>query len=87
MIFDVGPFRLYRVEKNGTLDVSIICLDDWPCGWEYGWRDPQRGEDTPIIEFRVGKLVVFYLDICKDSCELWVLGFWGILSYGKRRKK
>jgi hypothetical protein len=85
-IFDIGPFRLYRVEKNNTLCVSLICMDDWACGWEYGWCDPERGEDSPVIEFRIGKLMVFYLSINKCGCEIWVLGFWSMPSWGKGRK-
>lgn len=83
MIFDVGPFRLYRVEKNGTLDISLICLDDWACGWEYGWRDDMRGTDKPLIELRIGKLMVTYLEVWKDGCEIWFMGFWAFPSWGK----
>ena len=89
MIFDIGPFRLYRVDKNHTLDISLKCMEDRACGWEYGWRDEMRGHDEPLIEFRIGKLVVFYfrLDDDKKGCELWILGFWGMPSWGKRRKR
>jgi hypothetical protein len=87
MIFDIGPFRFYRVEKNGTLDISLICMEDWACGWEYGWRDPLRGEDTPIIEFRIGKLMVAYLNMYNGGCEFWLLGFWAMPSWGKGDKK
>lgn len=79
MIFDIGPFRLYRVEKNGTLDISLICLDNKACGWEYGWRDPMRGEDKAWVDFRIGKLTVIYFEPYKHGgFELWILGFWGI---------
>ena len=87
MIFDVGPFRLYRVTKNGTLDISLKCMDDWACGWEYGWRDEARGHDEPILEFRVGRLMVVYFQLFKGGCELWFMGFWGMPSWGKRRTK
>ena len=83
MIFDIGPFRLYRVEKNSTLDISLICLDDWACGWEYGWRDDMRGTDKPIIELRVGKLMVAYLQFFEGGCEVWFMGFWAFPSWGK----
>lgn len=85
MIFDIGPFRLYRVEKNGTLDISLICLDNVACGWEYGWRDNMRGSDpeTPIIEFRIGKLMVAYLEFDKCGCEIWFMGFWAFPSWDK----
>lgn len=78
MIFKLGPFTLYRVEKNGTLDISLTCMEDWACGWEYGWRDNMRGgsPETPIIEFRIGKLMVAYLEVFDGGCEVWFLGFW-----------
>jgi hypothetical protein len=86
MIFDIGPFRLYRVQKNGTLCISLICLHDWACGWEYGWADNLRGVGKPLIEFRIGKLMVAYLEFWKTGFEFWFLGFWGMPSWGKRRK-
>jgi len=85
MIFDIGPFRLYRVEKNSTLDISLICLDDWACGWEYGWRDDMRGTTNPIIELRIGKLMVLYLEIWKNGFEIWFMGFWAMPSWGKEK--
>lgn len=87
MIFDVGPFRFYRVEKNGTLDISLRCLEDRPFGWEYGWRDTARGEDKPVFEFRIGKLMVAYLHIFKDGCEIWFLGFWAFPSWSTKNKR
>ena len=86
-IFDVGPFRLYRVEKNGTLDISLKCMDDWGCGWEYGWTDPQRGEDHPVFEFRIGKLMMAYLDIYDGGAEVWFFGFWAFIPIGKKKVK
>ncbi len=83
MIFDIGPFRLYRVEKNGTLDISLICLDNVACGFEYGYRDDMRGTDKPVVEFRIGKLMVAYLEFYEGGCEIWVLGFWAFPSWGK----
>jgi hypothetical protein len=85
MIFELGPFTLYRVEKNGTLDISLTCMEDWACGWEYGWRDDRRGPDKPIIDFRIGKLVVLYFELHKSGCEWWLLGFWGMPSWSERR--
>jgi len=84
MIFDVGPFRLYRVEKNGTLDISLKCMDDWACGWEYGWRDDMCGPSTPLIEFRIGKLMVLYLELWENGCEIWFLGFWAMPTIGEQ---
>lgn len=84
MIFKLGPFTLYRVEKNGTLDISLTCLDKWPCGWEYGWRDDMRGTDKPWIEFRIGKLTVLYFEWYPKHSdkrwgfEVWFMGFWWI---------
>lgn len=83
MIFDIGPFRLYRVEKNGTLNVSLICLDNVACGWEYGWKDDARTNDTPWIEFRIGKLMILYFDLYENACEVWFMGFWAFPSWGK----
>lgn len=87
MIFDLGPFRLYRGEKNGTLDISLKCMDDWAWGWEYGWRDEMRGHDEPLIEFRIGKLVVLYFQFNNTGCEVWCMGFFAFPSWGKRRKR
>ncbi len=83
MIFDIGPFRFYRVDKNDTLCVSLKCLDDWACGWEYGWRDSARGDSTPLIDFRIGKLVLLYLEIWEHGFEWWILGFWGMPTWTK----
>lgn len=84
MIFDIGPFRLYRVPKNGTLDISLKCLDGVACGWEYGWRDDARVADRAWIEFRIGKLMVAYLEFYKNGCEVWFMGFWAFPSWGKQ---
>jgi len=89
MIFDIGPFRLYRVEKDGTLCISLICMDNLPCGWQYGWEDPMANRH-PWIELRLGKLTVFsfegwiatgYKEGAKPrpGFELWILGFWLII--------
>lgn len=83
MIFDIGPFRLYRVTKNGTLDISLKCLSEWACGWEYGWKDDMRGTDRPVIELRIGKLMVLYFQVYQGGCEIWVIGFWAFPSWGK----
>jgi hypothetical protein len=80
MTFDIGPFRLYRVEKNSTLCVSLIALDDFPLGWEYGWEDPAREETHPWVSFRVGKLQVFYFETWKWGLEVWFMGFWAIVA-------
>lgn len=86
MIFKLGPFTLYRVEKNGTLDISLTAFDNWPCGWEYGYRDYMRGEiDKPWIQIRVGKLLILYFEPFKKrkgtsnwGFEAWFMGFWWI---------
>lgn len=85
MIFDIWPFRFYRVEKDDTLCVSLICLDDWACGFQYGWRDDMRGTDKAWIDFRIGKLVILYFEPFKQTIgfEIWVLGFWAMPSIGK----
>lgn len=82
MIFKLGPFTLYRVEKNSTLCVSITALDNWPCGWEYGWEDPAADRKS-WIELRLGKLVVFSFEAWQSyehlfGFEIRILGFWGI---------
>jgi hypothetical protein len=87
MIFNLGPFQFYRVEKNGTLDISLRCMEDWPCGWEYGWRDDLRGADYPLIEFRIGKLKTLYVEVYRDGCELWFMGLWVIFSWNSEKWK
>ena len=83
MIFDIGPFQLYRVEKTGTIDICLRCMSDWACGWEYGWQDEMPRHNKPIIELRIGKLVIFYLAIHRIFCEVRFMGFWAFPSWGK----
>jgi hypothetical protein len=71
-----GPFTLYRCAEAGTLDISITALSKWPFGWEWGYKDAMRGQDKPLVEFRVGKLTVLYFEKFKGGFELWLLGFW-----------
>ena len=78
MIFKLGPFEFYRAKKNGTLDITLNCMINKPWGWEYGWRDDLRGTDKPLIEFRIGKIMVFYFERFKKGYEIWLLGFWVI---------
>jgi hypothetical protein len=86
MTFDIGPFHLYRVSKSGTLDISLKCLENWSCGWEYGWRDDARGSvDKPFIQIRIGKLMIVYLEFFQTSCEIWFMGFWAFPSWEKRK--
>lgn len=77
MIMDIGPFRFYR-SASGTLDVSLICMDNLPCGWEYGWFDPMRGQDRPFVSVRVGKLQVVYFEKYETGFEVWFMGLWWI---------
>jgi hypothetical protein len=79
MIFNIGPFQLYRTEHSGTLDITLRCIENWPCGWEYGWKDDMRGPDHPAVELRVGKLQVFYFEKYEKGFELWLFGFWWIM--------
>ena len=79
MVFDLGPFRLYRVKKNGTLCISIKYFDHLPFGYEYGWDDIMAGERHPWISFRVGKLNLFSFETWKWGFEVWVFGFWIII--------
>jgi hypothetical protein len=81
VIFDIGPFRLYRVEKSSTLCVSLIAFDDCPFGWEYGWEELARGETHPWINLRVGKLNILYFEPWKKGFEFWLMGFWVIISW------
>lgn len=78
MIMDIGPFRFYRVDKSGTLDVSLPCCEGQNWGWEYGYRDDARGDvDKPWIQLRIGKLLLLYYEPFKNgSYEAWFLGFW-----------
>ena len=74
--FDIGPFHLYRAD-NGTLNISLRCMADWAFGWEYGWRDDMRcSPETPVVEFRIGKLMIAYLSFFDGGCEVWLMGFW-----------
>ncbi len=86
MLMNIGPFMVYRVEKVGTLCISLTRLDSWACGWQYGWRDDMRGSDKPLIELRIGRLMVLYLEFNRGVFEWWVLGFWGMLSYKTKRR-
>lgn len=81
MIMKVGPFTFYRVEKSGTLDVSLTCLGDWPFGWEYGWEDSAANRQ-PWIDVRIGKLRVLEFEKWKGGGEIWLLGFWIIWGEG-----
>jgi hypothetical protein len=87
MIRDFGPFTIYKVRSSKTLCISLKCIDDWACGWEYGYKCIFRGTDKPILEFRVGKLMVFFLEVWKGGCEVWLMGFWFLPSWGKGRKR
>lgn len=77
MTFNIGPFKLYRAQ-SGTLDIMLRGFENSPFGWEYGWKDDMRGEDRPAVDFRIGRLQVFYYEKLKKGFELWVLGFWWI---------
>lgn len=78
MIMKVGPFTFYRLEEDGTLDISLTCMDEWPCGWEYGWEDP-AADRHPWIDLRIGKLRIFEFEKFKNGGgELWFFGFWVI---------
>ncbi len=79
MVFDIGPFRLYRVEKNGTLCISLIAFDDYSFGWEYGYADPMRGETHPWLSLRIKKLNIFSFETWKWGFEIWFMGFWWIV--------
>lgn len=72
-----GPFQFYRC-STGILDITLKILEKVPCGWEWGYKDPQRGSDNPLIEIRVGKLMVLYYEKFKQGFELVILGFWFI---------
>lgn len=84
MLFDLGPFRFYRVERDNTLCISLKCLDDWACGWEYGWRDVLRNQDKPILELRIGKLRVLYIEPFESGCEIGFMGFWAFPTWGSK---
>lgn len=77
-IWTRGPFQLYRVPDSGTLDISIARFDNIMSGWEYGYRDHARGPDKPMIEIRIGKLVVLYFEKFPTGFEVWILGFWWV---------
>lgn len=79
MIFKIGPFTLYRARGGESLDITLTALDNWPCGWEYGYQDPLANKH-PWIEIRIGKLVLFYFEAWKrPGFEIWFMGFWWIM--------
>lgn len=78
MVFDIGPFRLYRVRDSETLDISLKCLDDYSLGWEYGWEDP-LAQRKPWFEIRIGKLLIFSFQKFDEGFEVRLLGFWWIV--------
>ena len=86
-----GLFTIYKCrqdQSSKTVDISLTCMENWPCGWEYGWRDEYRGKETPLVQIRIGKLIVLYLEgkIRKEKVnrrwkrsfggEIWIMGFW-----------
>jgi len=88
-IKEYGPFTVYqRRETDQTIDISLTCMENWPCGWEWGYRDEYRGKEAPFIHLRIGKLMVLYLEgeIRKEKVkrrwkrsfggEIWIMGFW-----------
>lgn len=77
MTFDIGPFRLYRVEDSETLCVSLIKYDGYSFGWEYGWA--VNSSRKPNIELRIGKLQVFYFEKFGHNFEIWFMGLWWII--------
>ena len=78
MIFKLGPFTLYRVTKNGTLDISVTAFGDAPFGWEYGWDDPLAARQ-PWFQARIGKLMLFsFQTFPSGGFEIWFMGFWWI---------
>lgn len=79
-IWTRGPFQFYRCAGSETLDISLTRFDNAPCGWEWGYKDPQRGPDKPLIEIRLGKLWVLYFEKRRHSFEAWFMGFWWIHS-------
>ncbi len=79
--FNIGPFHLYRSE-NGTLDISLKCMADWACGWEYGWEEYRGSVSKPVLSIRIGKLMILYFEAYHHGLELWLLGFWCMPSWG-----
>lgn len=73
-----GPFTLYWSNKRSTLDITFTRWDKLPFGWEWGWRDDMRSDEKPQIQFRIGKLMVLYVERKKTYTELWFMGFWWI---------
>ncbi len=82
MIFELGPFTLYRTPSTGTLNVSLTCCDEQSWGYEWGWDDTMAGERRPIIHIRLWKMVLLSLEVWRldEGCgyELRFLGFWRV---------
>lgn len=81
MIFELGPFTLYRTTE-GTLNVSLTCCDEYPWGFEWGWDDPMAGERYPIVHIRVWKLILLSYERWERKrgvgMEIRLLGFWWV---------
>lgn len=78
MIFNIGPFQLYRVPESETISITFTAIEHWPCGWEYGWDDPITVDRRPWIHIRMGKLILLSFEPLKNGFEVWLMGFWWI---------
>ncbi len=74
-----GPWRYFTIKSTEGFSAFLKGHDNLPFGFEWGWRCPGRGVDNPIIEIRLGKLLLLFFEIFKNGFELHLLGFWIIL--------
>ena len=75
MICQHGPFTFYRRPEAEYISITLTRFDNEPFGWEMGWEDPMA-KRKPLVELRVGRLIVFSFEKFKKGFEVWFLGFW-----------
>jgi len=78
-----GPLRYFRVKHTGGISAWWKGHDNSSWGFEWGYRDDMRGNESPIIQLRIGKLMALYVEFHRNDSgglgwELWLLGWWSI---------
>lgn len=77
MICEHGPFTFYRRPEAEYISINLTAFDNAPWGWEMGWEDPMA-DRKPLVELRVGRLVVFSFEKFKEGFEIRLLGLWWV---------
>ncbi len=78
MIFNIGPFTLYRCDDNNHLDITLTVFSEAPFGWEYGDAEGLEGSDA-LVFIRVFGLNVLRIEFWRWGFDLRLLGFWWII--------